>query len=64
MNGKLQLLALFLIMPLLTFAVTSVQESDADKGDESCSKKGKDMKILSYTKSSKLSDKMSQKQQF
>ncbi len=64
MNGKLQLLALFLILPLLTFAVMSVQEADADKGDKSCSKKGKDMKSSSYTKSSKFSDKMSKKQQF
>ena len=64
MNGKLQLLALFLILPLLTFAIMSVQEADADKGDKSCAKKSKDMKSSSYTKSSKLSDKMSKKQQF
>lgn len=64
MNGKLKLVALLLILPLLTIAVTSVQDVDADKGEKSCSKKDKTMKGSSYSKSSKMSIKSSKNLEF
>ena len=63
MNGKLKLVALLLILPLLTMVVTSVPDADADKGDKSCSNKDKTMKGSSYSKSTKLSDKTGKKLQ-
>ena len=59
MNGKLKLLALLLILPLLTIAITNMPDADADKGEKSCSKKDKAMKGSSYSKSSKMSLKSS-----
>lgn len=56
MKGKLKLVALLLILPLLTLVITSMPDADADKGDKSCSK-DKTMKGPSYGKSTKLSDK-------
>lgn len=42
MNYKLKLLALFLILPLLTLAVTQISDVSADKGDgKSCANKHK-----------------------
>ena len=64
MNGKLKLLALFLILPLLTLAVTHVSDVSADKGDgKSCANKHKSTDGSSYSKGSyKFSSKMSKKQ--
>lgn len=64
MNGKLKFVALLLILPLLTIVMTSMPDADADKGEKSCSKKDKAMKSTSYSKSTKMSEKMSKKLQF
>lgn len=64
MNGKLKFMALFLILPLLTVAITSMPDADADKGEKSCSKKDKTMKGTPYSKSAKMSEKMSKKLPF
>lgn len=64
MNGKLKFAALLLILSLLTIAITSVPDADADKGEKSCSKKDKAIKGTSYSKSTKMSEKMSKKLQF
>lgn len=63
-NYKLKLLALFLILPLLTLAVTHVSDASADKGDgKSCANKHKSTDGASYSKGFyKLSGKMSKKQ--
>ena len=52
MNGKLKLLALLLILPLLTLAVAHVSDAHADKGDgKSCASKHKSTDGSSYGKS-------------
>lgn len=61
MNGKLKILALLLILPLLTVVVTILPQADADKGDgKSCPNKS--MKGTSYA-NAKLAIKTAQKQQ-
>lgn len=63
MNGKLKFLALLLILPLLTVALTVMPDADAEKGDgKSCPNKS--MKGDSYGKHfSKLAIKTMKKQQ-
>lgn len=65
MNGKIKILALLLILPLLTVIVTIMPQADAEKGDgKSCPNKDKSMKGTSYAKNySKLAIKTIQKQQ-
>ncbi len=59
MEGKLKFLVLLMILPLLTVAVTSMPEADAEGGEKSCSKKDKSMKSSSSV--SKMSYKMTKK---
>ena len=59
MEGNLKFLVLLMILPLLTVAVTSMPEADAEGGEKSCSKKDKSMK--SSSSASKMSYKMTKK---
>ena len=59
MEGKLKFLVLLMILPLLTVAVTSMPDADAEGGEKSCSKKDKSMKSSSSV--SKMSYKMTKK---
>jgi hypothetical protein len=49
-----------MIIPLLTVAITTMPEADAEGGEKSCSKKDKSGKTMSSS-ASKMSYKMSKK---
>lgn len=60
MNGKIAFLVLLMIIPLLTVAVTTMPDANAEGGEKSCSKKDKSGKTMSSS-ASKMSYKMSKK---
>ena len=58
---NLKLVALFLIVPLLTFVVTMIPDAEAGDGEKACSKKDKSAKSSTYSKGTKMSSKMTKK---